>query len=321
MRIGLEAHAADVIAWLVRYHLLMADTATRRDLSDPETILRFGRAVRDTERLDLLYALTVADSRATGPAAWSASKAALCRRLFSETDRLLEAGVVGPNLSGERQAVLDGHRALLEHRELAVVWEEWDDGLMECTVVARDRRGLLAAVAGVLTLVGFDIQSASGYTDPVTGMALEVYRGTDRFGRLDEAGRRDFVTMLRSALDGVLPLRTRLSERIARYRGRESSLDRSVEVRVDVDASSSATVIEIHAPDDVGVLASVAAVFADLGIDVSVALVSTTGERAVDVFYIRDAQGAKPTDPLLLQRIRATLIARLTTEYVLPPPN
>jgi len=54
---------------------------------------------------------------------------------------------------------------------------------------------------------------------------------------------------------------------------------------------------------------------------VSVALVSTTGERAVDVFYIRDVQGAKPTDPLLLQRIRATLIARLTTEYVLPVPR
>ncbi len=54
--------------------------------------------------------------------------------------------------------------------------------------------------------------------------------------------------------------------------------------------------------------------------DVSVALVSTTGTRAVDVFYVRDAQGAKPTDPELLQRVRATLIARLTTEYVLPEP-
>ena len=301
-RIGLEAHAVDVVAWLVRHHLLMADTATRRDLADAETILRFGRAVGDTERLDLLYALTVADSRATGPAAWSTTKGALCRQLFSETDGLLEDGVVGPGLAAERQRILDRHRNLLERRELGVEWSEADDGLVECTVVAPDQRGLLATVAGVLTLIGFDIQSASGYADPDTGMALEVYRGVDRFLRLDEAGRRDFVTMLRGALDGALPLRERLSERIGRYRGTGTAHDRSVEVRIDVDASASATVTEIHAPDDVGLLASVAAVFADLGVDVSVALVATSGERAVDVFYIRDAHGAKPTDPLLLQR-------------------
>jgi len=320
-RIGLEPHAAEVIAWLVRHHLVMADTATRRDLADPDTITRFGRTVHDTERLDLLYALTVADSRATGPAAWSSTKAALCRQLFGETDTLLEHGVAGPRAAAERHDVLERYREVLEHGELAVEWEEWDDGLVECTVAARDRRGLLATVAGVLTLVGFDIQSAAGYGDPDTGMALEVYRGVDRFGRLDEAGRRDFMTMLRSALDGALPLRTRLSERIRRYRGAGTVNDRTVDVRIDIDASTSATVIEVHAPDDVGLLASVAAVFADLGVDVSVALVSTTGERAVDAFYIRDAHGAKPTDPMLLQRIRATLIARLTTEYVLPPPR
>ena len=320
-RIGLEAHAAEVIGWLVRNHLLMADTATRRDLADEETIVRFGRAVHDTERLDLLYALTVADSRATGPAAWSSGKAALCRRLFLETDGLLEEGVVAASLAEERSKVLERYHAVLAGGELAVEWSEREDGLRECTVVARDRRGLLATVAGVLTLVGFDIQGASAYGDPDTGMALEVYRGIDRFGRLDEAGQRDFVTMLRSALDGMLPLRARLSERIRRYRSPDTGLDRTVDVRVDVDASASATVIEVHAPDDVGLLASVAAVFADLGVDVSVALVSTSGTRVVDAFYIRDAQGAKPTDPPLLERVRATLIARLTTEYVLPAPR
>lgn len=320
-RIGLDEHAVAVVAWLVRHHLLMADTATRRDLADEETIVRFGRAVQDTERLDLLYALTIADSRATGPSAWSTGKASLCRQLFVETDALLERGVVGPRLAAERRAVLEGHRSLLAGGELAVEWRARDDGLLECTVAARDRRGLLASVAGVLTLVGFDIQGASAYGDPDTGMALEVYRGVDRFDRLDEAGQRDFVTMLRSALDGALPLRERLSERIRRYRSPTPSTDRSVDVSVDVDASASATVIEVHAPDDVGLLASVALVFADLGIDVSVALVSTTGTRAVDVFYVRDAQGAKPTDPLLLERIRATLVARLTTEYVLTAPR
>jgi [protein-PII] uridylyltransferase len=317
-RIGLEEHGVVLMEWLVQHHLLLADTATRRDLAAEETIVRFGRAVQDTERLDLLYALTVADSRATGATAWSTAKAALCRQLFVETDSLLERGVVSSTVADERRAVLATHRALLEDGELAVVWDTRDDGTLECTVVAPDRRGLLAAVAGVLTLVGFDIQSASAFSDPDTNMALEVYRGVDQFGRLDDAGQRDFVTMLRSALSGALPLRERVSERVRRYRGPVSPRGEGVDVLIDLDASASSTVIEVHAPDQVGLLASVAAVFADLDIDVSVALVATSGTRAVDVFYVRDEHGAKPSDPTLLQRLRATLVARLTTEYVLP---
>jgi [protein-PII] uridylyltransferase len=320
-RIGLENHAVVLAAWLVQYHLLLADTATRRDLGAEETIVRFGRAVQDTERLDLLYALTIADSRATGSTAWSSAKAALCRQLFVETDSLLERGVAGSTIADERRAVLDRHRELLEDGELAVVWNTRDDGALECTVVAPDRRGLLAAVAGVLTLVGFDIQSAAGFSDPDTNMALEVYRGVDQFGRLDDAGQRDFVTMLRSALSGALPLRERVSERVGRYRGPADPGGAGVDVLIDFDASASSTIIEVHAPDQVGLLASVAAVFADLDIDVSVALVATSGTRAVDVFYVRDEHGAKPSDPKLLQRLRATLIARLTTDYVLPKPQ
>ena len=320
-RIGLDEHGVRVVEWVVRNHLLIADTATRRDLSDPGTIVRFGRTIGDTERLDLLYALTIGDSQATGPSAWGAGKAQLCRQLFVETDTLLEDGVVGERLAAERRDALTRHAGLLEAGELAVEWRNGPDGTLECTVAARDRRGLLANVAGVLTLVGFDIRSASAYGDADSGMALEVYRGVDQFGRLDDAGRRDFVTMLRSALDGVLPLRERVRERVHRYRSTAPTVDRSVTVVVDPDASASATVIEVMAPDEVGLLASVAAVLADLDVDVSAALVSTTDTRAVDVFYIRDAQGAKPTDPKLLQRIRATLVARLTTDFVLPAPR
>ena len=113
-RIGLDDHGTDVLVWLVRNHLLLADTATRRDLSDPATITRFARAVGDSERLDLLYALTIGDSRATGPAAWSTSKAALVRELFVKTDTLFEEGVVVSETAAVRRAELGaliGHEA------------------------------------------------------------------------------------------------------------------------------------------------------------------------------------------------------------------
>jgi [protein-PII] uridylyltransferase len=311
----MDDHGVDVVSWLVRNHLLLADTATRRDLADEETIVRFGRAVRDTERLDVLYALTVGDSRATGPAAWSRSKAVLVRQLYGEADRLLEQGVVGARLSDERREALEKHRSLFAARQLAVTWDDRDDELIECTVVAPDRSGLLATVAGVLALHGFDIRSASAYGDE-TGMALEVYRGVDTFERLDNGGRSAIERDIHGALAGRLAVRERLDQRIRRYR-RPPTGDDTVEVRFDLDASTTATVCEVHAPDDVGLLARIAAVFTDLELDVTAALVSTLGDRVVDVFYVRDSYGGKLTEPLALDRLRATLVARLTADTLL----
>ena len=317
-RLGLDEHGVDVLEWLVRNHLLLADTATRRDLSDEDTIVRFGRAVGDTERLDLLYALTVGDSRATGPAAWNRAKAALIRQLFVEADSLLERGVVGVGNALEHERTLEVHRALLAGGVLALSWDDRPDGLLECSIAAPDRRGLLATVAGVLALHGFDVRGAALYGAP-DGMALEVYWGVDEFGRLDAAGRDAVERDVEAALAGRLSLEDRLGERFARYRRPHGSHDASVRISFDLEASTSATVVEVHAPDDVGLLARVAAVFADLELDVSAALVQTLGERVVDVFYVRDVHGAKPTAPLALERLRATLMARLVRDTVVTP--
>src|SRR5262249_43379474 len=69
-RCGVDEPGVATLEWLVRTHLALAETATRRDLSEEATITRFGHLVGTSDRLDLLYALTVGDSRATGPAAW-----------------------------------------------------------------------------------------------------------------------------------------------------------------------------------------------------------------------------------------------------------
>ena len=81
---------------------------------------------------------------------------------------------------------------------------------------------------------------------------------------------------------------------------------------VDIDASASATVVEVHTPDDVGLLARVAAVFADLELDVGQALVATVGDRVVDVFYVRDATGAK---------LRAARSGRVAAGHAAQPPH
>jgi [protein-PII] uridylyltransferase len=317
-RIGLDEPGVATLDWLIRNHLVLAQTATRRDLSEETTITRFGRLVGTTERLDLLYALTVGDSRATGPAAWGPTKAALVRELFLKTDSLLEHGMVAAGLDAHRRQTLERHKALLASGAVAVSWSDRDDGMLECAVAAPDRTGLLARVAGVLALFGFDIRDAAGYIQ--AGMALEVFDGADRFGRLaDSEGRGAVETTLRAVLTGEVSLEDQLRARIRRYRMPKSAGD--VAIVIDVDASPSATVVEVHAPDHVGLLAQVAATFADLDVDVRTAKVATLGDRVVDVFYVRDASGNKITDRLTLDQLKATLIARLTTEYWLPEPS
>ena len=214
--------------------------------------------------------------------------------------------------------VLARHRELTGQRELAVEWTELENDRLRCTVVAPDRTGLLATVAASLSLVGFDIESAIGYTHH-DGMALEVFTGTDRFDRLvDAAGRARFTTTLEGALSGELEIDEQLNERTRRYRPTPvEASDRDVRIIVDLEASSFATVVEVHAPDDVGLLARVAAVFGDLDLDVSQAIVSTSGDRVVDVFYLRDGFRQKFTDPLAVDSLRATLLARLTSQVTL----
>ncbi len=82
-----------------------------------------------------------------------------------------------------------------------------------------------------------------------------------------------------------------------------------------------ATVVEVHAPDDVGLLARVASVFVDLELDVDQAIVSTVGDRVVDVFYLRDTTGTRFAHRHAVESLRATLLSRLTAAVTLERPG
>jgi [protein-PII] uridylyltransferase len=351
MRVGLDAPGTELLAWAVRHHLLFADTATRRDLADERTITRFADAVGDADHNALLYALTIGDSRATGPAAWNASKAALVRQLFVETDALLRGGTPATGPAPERRvelgvilggavagAFLDAmppayavastpedmarHHELIAARARAIDWASLPDGRLRCTIVEPDRTGLLATAAAALALVGFDIDTAAAFSHP-GGMALEVFTGTDTFDRLaSDDDRAGAAATIGASLDGDVDLDEKLQERTRRYRRTDAiTADRDVSVLVDTEASDRATVVEVHAPDDVGLLARVASVFVDLDLDVAQAIASTVGDRVVDVFYLRDPTGTRFADRHAVDALRATLFTRLTTVVTLDDPS
>ncbi|MBU1161937.1 MAG: [protein-PII] uridylyltransferase, partial [Proteobacteria bacterium] len=89
---GYPTEDIETVSFLIKEHLLLIKTATRRDLNDEETAISCARKINDIDCLKMLYLLTVADSMATGPKAWSDWTATLLRDLFFKVSNVLEKG-------------------------------------------------------------------------------------------------------------------------------------------------------------------------------------------------------------------------------------
>ncbi len=271
-RLGLPPEDVDVLVAMVRHHLLLPDVATRRDLADPATARAVADAVGSAQVLELLHALTEADSAATGPAAWSSWKGQLVTELVTRTRGLL-AGAPPPPPA----RLAEWQEEVVRAGEFALVAR--DD---EVTVVAPDRPGLLSAAAGVLALHRLDVRSASVFARDRT--AVTVFRVAPRFGDLpDWAPVRDD---LRAVLEGRLPLAQKLAAREAAYASRSPVVPAPPTVTLVDDASDSATVVEVRAPDALGVLHRITAALAAQGLDIRTAHVSSLGADVVDAFYV-----------------------------------
>jgi [protein-PII] uridylyltransferase len=288
-----------ILVGLVRNHLLLADAATRRDLDDPATIEGVARAVHDQIQLELLAALTEADSVATGSAAWGQWKAGLVADLVRRVAVYLADGQV----QGPTPLITDRHRGFMTQVQRlgrSVVAADAPN----VTVVTRDRPGLLSAVTGVFALRGLDVRSADIASED--GFAVEAFVVDPSRGRWPDF--KLVADQLDAVLRGTFPLEERLAEQVRAYAtGRRSVSSRPVELRVDLDndASSGSTVLDVRAQDDVGLLHRITAALFALELDVVAARVSTLGHEVLDAFYVRDATtGGKVTDPEHMQRIR-----------------
>ena len=303
-RMGFSPDDVEVLVDLVRYHLLLPDTATRRDLDDPATVSTVARAVKNRVTLHLLAALTEADSRATGPSAWGGWKAGLVAELASRADRELagEARRTGP------APLPPAYRLLIDEVHASGVPSVSLDP-PRVVVAAPDRPGLLSDVAGALALHGMDVRAAN--VSGEEGVAVEVFTVEVARGTWPDTAR--LRQDLAAVVSDPVTLEERLSARSRVYpaRRRSAAYVPGADVRVDNDASESATVVEVRAPDEIGLLHRITRVLFEASLDVVSARVSTLGELVVDAFYVREAMGAKVTDPDRLGQITAAIWASL----------
>jgi [protein-PII] uridylyltransferase len=322
-RMGLTAEATDEVAALVRWHLLLVEAATRRDLDDPAVVGGVAGRMGSPRRLRLLYALTVADALATGPLAWSGWKAALVYELYRKALALLDGSAkatgvpdqaalapaledLEPDLAGQAGRLLatfpasyasatpvaemvDELRLVLAQPgpgEVGIrVDRDAGDGLAAVTVCAPDRPGTLARTAGVLAMHRMSVRQAQAWSTS-DGLALERFL----VQLPDEPRLERLLEDLRAAHAGRLAVEARLARKVRDYR---TAVPAPPEVRVLPDASEHATVVEVRAGDALGLLYAVAAALGDLDLDIRIAKIDTLGERVVDVFYVRAATGGK----------------------------
>ncbi len=286
-RLGFPPEDVAVLATLVRHHLLLPDTATRRDLDDPKTLDVVAEAVGSVEVLDLLAAMTEADALATGPAAWTPWRAELIGKLVERTRRVLQGRPVVI-----RSPLSEDQRTLAAAGAVAVEIGTADPAGTPVTVVSPDRVGLLSTVAGVFSIHRLTVRSA--VTETIEGAAVTVWTVSPEFGSPPDGAllRSDILR----ALHGTFDVTERLARREAAYVAKPGIAVPAPTVTVVPDASETATVIEIRAHDRPGLLFRLARAVSATEVDIRSAKVTTWGAEAVDVFYVVDPVTGEPLD-------------------------
>ncbi|SFR13156.1 UTP--GlnB (protein PII) uridylyltransferase, GlnD [Lentzea waywayandensis] len=279
-RIGLWPQDVETLSMMVRHHLLLPHTATRRDVEDEATVHRVVETLGgDAVLLELLYALAESDSIATGPGVWTDWKAALMADLVSRCRKAM-AGEPLPKpepldpvhvAMAERVAASGKPDVLLEKQDHAAV----------VTVIAPDRPGLLSKAAGVLALNSLEVHAATLHSHG--GATVDAFTVSPRFGSLPDAAL--LREQLSRAIDGSLPLADKLAAKERDYGGPPLDPPPSKVLWFD-DEATGAVVLELRAADRIGLLHRVAGALEQCGADVQWARVSTLGATVVDSFSI-----------------------------------
>jgi [protein-PII] uridylyltransferase len=338
----------ETVAWLVRHHLLMSDTAFKRDLSDFKTILDFVAVVQSVERLRLIVALTVVDIRAVGPSVWNSWKRQLLTDLYDAAEEVLR---LGHKQRGRTERVAakqaDLQRALgwddenfkrytkrmsdaywvaepldilaSNARQVRAAEESQSSlslraqiyperGATLVTLYAADHPGLFYRLAGAIHLAGATIIDARIHTSR-DGMALDNILVQDPFGQpFDEAER---LRRLEIAIEDALANRSRMLDRLEAKplpRMRAEAFTHEPSVLIDNKASNRYTVVEIAARDRPALLNNLAYALFQSKVTIHSAHIATYGERAVDVFYLTDLIGDKIEGPARLRTLEKRLL-------------
>lgn len=343
-RMGLDRDKIALMEFLIRSHLLMLETAFRRDLNDEQAIVSFAQEVQDLTRLKMLYLLTFADIKSVGPGTWNSWKNSLLMELFLKTSHFFDPRKEHPGdlKRSERLARLgqlvsqdllatyaehlpdrylttyppeeiSSHLRMAQHlREETVVMRSVaeGEGRVKVTICTKDRYGLFAKIGGSFFLNRLNILEAQIHTWG-NGIALDTFYVEDPTGE-EQRRLQQFREDLEEILSGRASLKQRLSLRERFVSGQPKVIPKvRGEVKINNEDSDFYTIVEVTGQDRLGILYEITQALTDFGCNILFARISTLGNKIIDVFYIQDEWGDKITEPNKVGNLTRLLQARL----------
>jgi len=317
-RAGFAPSTVEVVSSAVRHHLLLARTALRRDIASPEVVDEVVGEVGEIKILQILYLLTIADSRATGRTMWSEWKETLLRQLYLRVAARMEHGAALPVVEAEavanltmgrlRPEAVDRHLAMLPAdyavatepgdvvSHLEVLSKLADDTILSVSasgeqvlLVGHDKRGFLLSVCRAFAANGIGVHDARLYTRS-DGIVIDIFEvRDDRSGRAVEADRWPRVEKTLAGLESNgRALRDMVRQRAAAY---DSGRQMPVTVRARPELPQLNTVLEVRATDRVGLLVDIVEALYAEGLDLHLARIDTRANQAIDVLHVSRAGG------------------------------
>ena len=287
-RIGFPEEDIEVIKILVKHHLLLSATATRRDLDDPATIQSILAVIPDLTTLELLHALSIADGEATGSAGWSDWKATL----VSDLVRRVKKAMSGSNSIAAQPELTPEQLKVAESGVLQVNLEQRENGY-SIEIISPDKPGLLSLVAGVINTSRLDVRSARTKTHGSSAVMKWVVTPEPHAPVVTAQNLRSEIE---KAFNDASHIQDRLIAKAQAYASIPSIPVPDPVVEFYNDGATEATIIEVRSHDRPGLLFRIGAGITQSKVDIRSAIVTTLGAEAIDTLYVTELTGGPLSD-------------------------
>ena len=282
-RVGFPEEDVAIIKLLVKHHLLLSATATRRDLDDPATIQAIVDVIPDLNTLELLHALSIADGEATGSGAWSDWKATLVADLVARVKKAM----TGSSTVAKQPVINAQQLSLAQTGILHVNLEKRENGY-SIEIISPDKTGLLSLVAGVLNTSRLDVRSARTKTHGNSAVMKWIVTPEPY---APEVTAEYLRAEIERAFNDATHIEEKLIARAEAYAAIPAIPVPDPVVEIFNDGATEATIIEVRSHDRPGLLFRIGAGITQSKIDIRSAIVTTLGAEAIDTLYVTEISG------------------------------